>query len=500
LIPIRFGTAEEFAVVRDFLKESCFQAEEIARRVGVERLHEYRSADPSQAKAGTQDALGVLVRMMFEGAPVNESVVAAHIPESVLRAMKALGLVDSMPNRSDLYGTVRLSAVKSIFLATDRWSNPDGSPYKLADDVVYPGDVKNTLDLLHILPESRCGRLLDIGTGSGVLGLVAAQRYAGEVLACDIAKRSAVFAEFNARLNGLSNVTVGVGDTWEPAGDQTFDRVVCHPPYVPVLNKAWVFYDGGEDGELITRKVLTGAPPRLAPGGRLFCQAMGSDRGEGAWEERVRKFLGDAESEFDVVTVVRELHDPMTFATASVLQQNGTRQDLKKWQHLYSSLKITKLLRCMTILQRRCGPRPVFTMRVELNANTTGRHVEWLLNWLEAAGSGQANVMDVGIRPGPSPRLTVDYVLQDGDWGAMRLTVESDSPFRVSWVVSAWVAHLISRTDGYKTGRMLFKEMVDEGRLPEDATEEEFAGVLVRLVAGGLMSVEGFQPPGPEEA
>jgi hypothetical protein len=301
-------------------------------------------------------------------------------------------------------------------------------------------------------------------------------------------------------LNGLSNVAVGVGDTYDPAGAQTFDRVVCHPPYVPVLNKSWVFYDGGEDGEQITRKVLSGAPPKLSPGGRLFCQSMGTDRGEDSWEERVRKFLGEDEAEFDVITVVREQHDPMTFANASVLQQNGTRQDLGKWQQLYSRLNITKLLRCMTILQRRQGTRPVFTLRVDVGPGTTGQHVDWLLNWLSAAGSGQANVLDAGIRPGSAPRLTAEYLLQDGDWGATRLTVENDKPFRVSWTVSAWVAHLISRADGYKTGRMLLQEMLDEGRLPEDSTEEEFSGALVRLVAGGLLSVEGFQPPSPEEA
>ena len=95
------------------------------------------------------------------------------------------------------------------------------------------------------------------------------------------------FAEFNAALNGLTNVRVLEGDVYAPLGDEHFDVVIAHPPYVPALETEFVFRDAGEDGEQVTRRIVDGlACIILLPGGQFFCDCMLTDREGATLEQR----------------------------------------------------------------------------------------------------------------------------------------------------------------------------------------------------------------------
>jgi methylase of polypeptide subunit release factors len=91
-------------------------------------------------------------------------------------------------------------------------------------------------------------------------------------------------AEFNRLLNGLNNLTTIQGDLYERLGDLTFDHIVAHPPYMPVLIRAQIFYDRGSDGEQVTRRIVMGLPRYLRPGGCFYCLAQGSDRDSAPFE------------------------------------------------------------------------------------------------------------------------------------------------------------------------------------------------------------------------
>ena len=74
----------------------------------------------------------------------------------------------------------------SLLLVGDRPGTPDGSPYRVPPDVVYPGAIENTRHFLATLPQKPCEAFLDIGTGSGVAAL-SAPRYAEHAWGVDIA-------------------------------------------------------------------------------------------------------------------------------------------------------------------------------------------------------------------------------------------------------------------------------------------------------------------------
>jgi release factor glutamine methyltransferase len=115
-------------------------------------------------------------------------------------------------------------------------------------------------------------RVLDICTGSGVVGVTAA-RAGADVTAVDVSCRAVAAAWLNARINRV-RLTSRRGNLLEPVAGQQFDVIASNPPYVPSdnqaprgLERAWA---AGPDGRALLDRLIAEAPARLRPGGALL--------------------------------------------------------------------------------------------------------------------------------------------------------------------------------------------------------------------------------------
>ncbi|MFC7678161.1 class I SAM-dependent methyltransferase [Paenibacillus sp. GCM10028914] len=73
--------------------------------------------------------------------------------------------------------------------------------------------------------------VLDVGCGYGPIGLSAAKLAKnGHVTMIDINSRAVELAKENARLNGISNVTIMESDLFEGVKGKEFDIVISNPP------------------------------------------------------------------------------------------------------------------------------------------------------------------------------------------------------------------------------------------------------------------------------
>ncbi|HOW38218.1 MAG TPA: peptide chain release factor N(5)-glutamine methyltransferase, partial [Bacillota bacterium] len=111
-------------------------------------------------------------------------------------------------------------------------------------------------------------RLVDVGTGSGILAITAAKELPGlSVVATDISSAALAVARENARRLGVE-IEWLEGDMLQPLTGRKFDILVSNPPYIPESeaipdiirdNEPHVALFGGDDGLKFYRIILSEA-------------------------------------------------------------------------------------------------------------------------------------------------------------------------------------------------------------------------------------------------
>jgi release factor glutamine methyltransferase len=129
--------------------------------------------------------------------------------------------------------------------------------------------------------------VLDMGCGSGVLGLTLAAEWPDcQLTLADLSPEALALAKENAALLGIHNVSFVASDLFA-ALPGTFQRIVANLPYVPeaergtlsreVLHDPALALFGGPDGLAVLRRFIAESLPHLAPGGLLALE-IGHDQ------------------------------------------------------------------------------------------------------------------------------------------------------------------------------------------------------------------------------
>lgn len=470
--PFRMAAQSHFDALRQFLQDTGY-TQEGARRGDAPPL------------------LELAVHLFYRGGGVHRSLLA-HFPEPVQTALDALGLLAAHPTEAEVVtATVTLFPIGPLVLASDRLQEPDGAAAPAAADAVYAPTSVSTLHFLDSLPPLPCERFLELCAGTGVAALLAAKQYAGQAWSLDITQRATQFAGFNARLNGLDNVTVLQGDLFAPVEGLVFDRIAAHPPYMPTIEPHAIYRDAGPDGEAVLRRLVAGLARHLAPGGRCYIHGMFLDRRQEPFEQRVRSWLGEARLEFDVLFLIREAMDPVLFTCQQSLKAGGGMEDFRKWRDLFTSLGVAGMNVAGLVLERHRERRPPFTLRRTRTAQTTHADVERLLEWEAACQNGQAAALLAGAKPRLSPHATLTTLQKPvrGILTASGYTGAIAQPFVHSAPVEPWSAYLLHIADGTAALDRLLA-MAKEQRLADDSvTLEQFARRVAPLVSAGLLEI-----------
>jgi len=148
-----------------------------------------------------------------------------------------------------------------------------GTFYQTHTQVYEPAE--DTFLLADHLQVERMCRVLEIGTGTGIIAIMAAKK-ARMVIATDINSHALECAVKNIITNKAYNVELRKGDLFEPVADEKFDLILFNTPYLPTsdgetvddeLDAAW---NGGADGRDVIDRFIHEVKDHLNPGGRLM--------------------------------------------------------------------------------------------------------------------------------------------------------------------------------------------------------------------------------------
>lgn len=163
-----------------------------------------------------------------------------------------------------------------------------GRTFEVSPAVLIPRPDTETLvecALQHLDADAEA-RVLDVGTGSGILAVsIALQRPQAHVEATDRSGEALEVARRNAERHGVEpRVSLHAGDLYEAvAADAQYALIVSNPPYIPeqefdALAPEITDHEprqalaAGPDGMAVHARIVAGAPAHLVSGGWLLLE------------------------------------------------------------------------------------------------------------------------------------------------------------------------------------------------------------------------------------
>jgi len=178
-------------------------------------------------------------------------------------------------------------------------------------------ETEQLVELVESKIENRKSKILDVGTGSGVIALTLAKKFPeAEIFAVDVSEDALALARENAiRLGVNGRVQLRRSNLLENL-DERFDLIVANLPYIAtqdrqtlsreVLRDPEVALFAGTRGDELLRELIEQAPERLCPGGLLALE-IGPGQSDALLSALAEKKYRDICSKNDYSGVIRFL-------------------------------------------------------------------------------------------------------------------------------------------------------------------------------------------------
>lgn len=159
-----------------------------------------------------------------------------------------------------------------------------GRSFKITPDVLDPrSDTETIVEVcLQLLPENRASRILDLGTGTGILATtLLAERPLSTGVAVDVSLAALAVARENA--SAVADRLQAIESNWFSHVEGLFDLIVSNPPYIPAADvlhldievrehDPHLALDGGADGLNCYRAIASGSSNHLFQSGQVVVE------------------------------------------------------------------------------------------------------------------------------------------------------------------------------------------------------------------------------------
>ncbi|MFE6226711.1 methyltransferase [Streptomyces sp. NPDC057854] len=172
---------------------------------------------------------------------------------------------------------------------------------------------------------------LDLGTGSGIQALHAAQ-HSTLVTATDLNPRALGFTRLTLALSGAREAELLEGSLYEPVEGDTYDLIVSNPPFVISPGSGLTYRDGGMSGDDLCRTLVQQAGERLNDGGYAQFLANWQHVDGEEWQDRLRSWVPRG---CDAWIVQREVQDVTQYTELWLRDSGDHRGDPEAYRAAY---------------------------------------------------------------------------------------------------------------------------------------------------------------------
>jgi len=484
-----FDSDDDYKRARDLLESADYTTEGMRRALGFDKKAVPTTADPLLLRRTSGGSpLDTLFRLFFICVPVDIGAARRALHPMDLETWENAGIIERRDG--SVNSKLRLSRFKDLILAHD--FRPT-SGEKGSDFVMGIGGATRTQAMTTV--RRQCSRALDVGTGSGILALLAA-RHCEEVYGVDLNPRAIAVARFNARLNEIDNVHLREGKFLEPVADLEFDLIVADPPFVISPPTDFLYLHGGVRGDEFCRLLARDASRQLREGGYFQMLLNWPHYREKDTASELKSWFAGIGCDAWVLRVSTE--DAAAYATSWVEHTYGhdrqiAAQMFNQWMDYYEAQEIEAMSLGVATL-RRCTDRANWFSLEDAPPAVTdecGEDIEVLFASRDfSARHDNDALLDATLRCSPQVRLEYRCEPEGNEWRMASSELRLDKALRFSSKADPFTAGLLVRCDGRTTLRSL---------LPELATA---AGVDLQSIEGPClhsvrqMIERGFLLPG----
>ncbi|MEV4973542.1 DUF7059 domain-containing protein [Streptomyces scopuliridis] len=278
--------------------------------------------------------LETLVRLFLLQRPVPRERATAALP---LDEALADGWV--VQDEDDIHATVDVRPYsgpegQDWFIVSDLGCAVGGASGAVGrDEGVVLGVGGASTTLAGITVRTPVGSALDLGTGSGIQALHAAQ-HATRVTATDLNPRALGFTRLTLALSGAPAAELREGSLFEPVADETYDLIVSNPPFVISPGARLTYRDGGMGGDDLCRTLVQQAGERLNDGGFAHFLANWQHVEGEEWQQRLRSWVPRG---CDAWIVQREVQDVTQYAELWLRDSGDHRNDPEEYTARYEA-------------------------------------------------------------------------------------------------------------------------------------------------------------------
>ena len=484
-MPIRIGCDADFARVQNFLVSVGFTEPAVLAALKISDVSQIPRATTTSANGALiSRALLAVIDLLVLGNAIAADDLQSSWGRDAFDAVAALGLLRDAHEFSALQGCplgtivcpVWLYPVDGFFIVSDRTTDLETGSSGAMTEVVFPAHDFGTLELLRLLPSAAGGEALDLCGGSGI-GALHLARNGMRATTTDLTHRSVHFAEFNARLNGIAIESLR-GDLYTSVAGRQFDVISAHPPWLPSIGDAMAFRDGGDTGEEVTQGVFRGLAHHLRPGGTAIVVSLGRDDRDAHYEQRVRRWLGDAGQDCDVILGVDKLLS--IDEVLNSISRLHIKDDVAKAERIaahYAELGAEQFVYGAVFIRRTAAKIADAPLRLRMSSDTTADDFERILAWRQRRRQPEFGDWLKDARPQLSPRLesNVRYVVRNGRLVADTMVFKTKAQLSTAVQPDVWMARLLERLDGNHSVTQIYNSARKSGELPGD-----FCSHLVR--------------------